>query len=327
MEKDNHSIGRRQFLKVGGAAAVAASATRILGAPGEANAATPVATVPPDFIIDSHIHWGRGDQWIDDMVRIYRQHNAMACVLTWMEDLDELNQAVTAYPDVFIPYGRVNVDNENAIREVQAFYDSGCVGMKFHSPQKNWDDISYFQIYRLCEQLGLVMLFHTGVSSRRNIDATPRWGSPARMRPMYLDTLCRLFPQAIIQGAHLGNPWYEEAAEAARWSPNLFFDVTGSTLYKLIELNQLERLSEILWWARWSGEAGNPHTLQGGPTAWEHIVFGTDEGPDGLPGNIERFQMMMDANRVDVADRPKMWGLTIANILGIDPATKRLVRL
>ena len=88
---------------------------------------------------------------------------------------------------------------------------------------------------------------------------------------MFLDTISRVCPKTTLQGAHLGNPWYEEAAEAARWNPNLYFDVTGSTLLKFIKLGRLERLSEILWWA--SGEAAeNPHTLKGGPGAWEAVL-------------------------------------------------------
>ena len=69
--------------------------------------------------------------------------------------------------------------------------------------------------------------------------------------------------------------------------------------------------------------ADNPHTLKGGPGAWEHIVFGTDEEPSGLAANIDRFQKMLDANRVPGDVREKMWGLTMARILGIDPDRKK----
>ena len=36
--------------------------------------------------------------------------------------------------------------DSNAIREVETFKKNGFVGMKFHSPQKNYDDPSYFQM-------------------------------------------------------------------------------------------------------------------------------------------------------------------------------------
>jgi uncharacterized protein len=311
-------MDRRGFLRMGGAL-VGASALPPLTAEAAAAAG---GTRPPGFIVDSHNHFQASEGWIGEMIRSYRAHGAMACSSCTMGDLPVMKEAVADAPDVFVPFGRVSVDDVGAVREVATFHDNGFAGIKFHSPQKNWDDPSYFQLYRLCEHLGLHMLFHTGISSRRNLDE-PGWGSSSRMRPMYLDTLCRQFPAASIQGAHLGNPWYEEAAEAARWNPNLVFDLTGSTLYKLIKMDRLERIGEAFWWADWGEGAENPHTLTGGPSAWEHVVFGTDEGPAGLAGNIERFQRVLDTNRVPDADRAKMWGGTMARILGIDPETRR----
>lgn len=277
-------------------------------------------------MIDSHNHWVGTPEWLEQMVREYRAHNAMACTIGLIDDRAAMNRAVEQYPDVFIPYGRVHLDDPNAVREVEAFHDNGFAGIKYHRPSLNWDDPAYFQVYRLVEHLGMHMLFHTGISSRPERDEVPRWGSPARMRPMYLYTVAQQFPSATIQGAHFGNPWYEEAAEAVRWSPNLYFDLSGSTLYKLIKLNQLKRFGEYLWWADWPEGQVNPHTLQGGPTAWEHIVFGSDEGPLGLGPNIQRYQQVMDANNVPAADRDRMWGLTMARVLGIDPSTRRRTR-
>ncbi|OGG06644.1 MAG: hypothetical protein A3F83_06305 [Candidatus Glassbacteria bacterium RIFCSPLOWO2_12_FULL_58_11] len=276
------------------------------------------------LIIDSHDHAGSDQQWVEEMVKMYRAHNAMACVLTVMEDFELVKKAAHDYPDVFIPYGRVRPDDPNAVREIEEFYKAGFVGIKFHSPENNWDDPKYHQLYRMCEYLGLVMLFHTGVTSR-SINDKPSLGTMMRMRPGYLDLICRLCPRAIVQGAHFGNPWYDEAAEACRWNPNLYFDITGSTLHKLIKLNELERFSKILWWSAGEGEE-TAHTLKGGPDAFEHIVFGTDEDPSGLPGNIERFQKFLDANQVPDKLREKMWGLTMARILGIDPATHKFLK-
>jgi len=318
-------MNRRTFLEKGASVtALSALGVRAARATGETRGshlasmnASP--SQGPDFIIDSHIHCRATDQWLQDMIRIYRRHNAMACVLTWRKDMEFMIDSIQSHPEIFIGYGRVQLDDPNAVREVEEFRKHGFVGMKFHSPIKNYDNPDYFQIYRLCETYGMHMLFHTGISSH-TIRTTPQWGSSSRMRPMYLDTLCRQFPNTTIQGAHLGNPWYEEAAEAARWNPTLYFDITGSTLLKLIKLKDLSRLSTILWWA--SDEAvDNPHTLKGGPGAWEHIVFGTDEAPTGLEANINRFQQMLDANHVNQTIRKKMWGGTIADILGIDPAT------
>lgn len=321
--KQIKNLGRRSFLKQSAGAAVVASAVGGVTGQASSQATTPGRSKAPDFIIDSHIHCGGTDAWVNDVLRNHGARQAMACVLTRIKDMELVRKAMKDHPEVFIGYGYVDLDDANAVREVETFHQNGFVGMKFHSPQKDYDDPSYFQVYRLCEHFRMHMLFHTGVTSR-TISDTPRLQSATKMRPMFLDTLSRVCPKTTLQGAHLGNPWYEEAAEAARWNPNLYFDVTGSTLLKFIKLGRLERMSEILWWA--SGEAAeNPHTLKGGPGAWEHIVFGTDEAPAGFGPNIERFQKMLDANNVSDSDRAKMWGLTIAGILGIDPKTRKYI--
>ena len=232
------------------------------------------------FIIDSHYHAGKTQEWVEQTVKVYREHNAMCCVLTYMDQFELIKKAAEDYPDVFIPYGRVRPDDPDAVREIEKFYKAGFYGIKFHSPQQNWDHPKYHQLYRMCENYGLVMLFHTGISSR-SIQDRPSLASSMRMRPGYLDLIARMCPGAIIQGAHFGNPWYEEAAEVCRWSPNVFFDITGSTLHKLIKLNDLERFSKILWWSSKEGEATGilsraARTLSGtsfpvpmrGPPAW-----------------------------------------------------------
>jgi predicted TIM-barrel fold metal-dependent hydrolase len=325
MRHNEKKVGRRAFLNRSAGLAAAASVTTAGTAGVPLRSAETAGQAPakePTLIIDSHIHCGETQEWVNELVRVYRPRKAMACVLTRMREMELIRKAMKDHPDIVIGYGYVDLDDPNAVREVETFHANGFVGMKFHSPRKDYDDSDYFQVYRLCEHYRMHMLFHTGVTSRTLSD-TPRWQSASRMRPMFLDTLCRLFPKTTIQGAHLGNPWYEEAAEAARWNPNLYFDVTGSTLLKFIKLGRLERMSEVLWWASDEAQA-NPHTLKGGPGAWEHIVFGTDEEPSGLQSNIERFQKMLDANKVSASDRDKMWGLTIARILDIDPKTRLL---
>ena len=268
------------------------------------------------FILDSHYHARDSQEWGEETVKIYREHNAMCCVLTPMKNFELVKKAIQDYPDIFIGYGQVAPDDPNAVREIEKFYQAGFVGMKFHSPEKNWGDPKYFQLYRMCENLGLVMLFHTGVTGRFQITEKPAKSSMMSMRPGYLDLLARAFPRAVIQGAHFGNPWYEEAAEACRWNPNLYFDITGSSLIKLIIIDELARFKKILWWK----------DLAGPMHAFEHIVFGTDSRPQGLPDNIERFQKFLDANEVPEAIRDNMWGLTMARILDIDPKTHRFRR-
>ena len=263
---------------------------------------------PKRFVIDSHQHWRKDPAYIETLVKTYRPRNAMACVLTPLEGLDTVRRAATEHPDVVIPYGAVNVDDPQAREHIERFAAAGFKGIKMHRPKHNWDDVGYFPLYGRLQELGLVALFHTGIVSGSSDEPEP--SSMARMRPAYLHTIARSFPKLRIQGAHLGNPWYEEAAEAARWEKNLYFDVTGSTLIK--KANNLAVFKEFLWW-----EGPTAHSSPDAVYAFEKLVFGTDEAPDALDNMLARYEAMLEACHVPEESRRRIYGETMARILGI----------
>ena len=178
-----------------------------------------------------------------------------------------------------------------------------------HRPKYNWDDFGYFPIYQRLQELGLVALFHTGIVAG-NASGEPEPSSMARMRPSFLHTIARSFPKLRIQGAHLGNPWYDEAAEVARWSKNVHFDLTGSSLIK--KERNLAVFKEYLWW-----EGPTAHSSPDAVYAFEKLVFGTDEPPDALDNMLGRYEAMLNACDVPEASRRKIYGGTMAEILGI----------
>jgi predicted TIM-barrel fold metal-dependent hydrolase len=264
---------------------------------------------PRRFVIDSHQHWRSDSDYVDKLVRTYRPRNAMACVLTPVDGLDRVRQAAAQYPDVIIPYGHVNVDDPSVISHIERFAAAGFKGIKMHRPKYDWDNFGYFPIYQRLQDLKLVALFHTGIVAG-NAKEEPEQSSMARMRPSFLHTIARSFPKLRIQGAHLGNPWYEEAAEVARWSKNLYFDVTGSTLIK--KERNLAVFKEYLWW-----EGPGAHSSPDAVYAFEKLVFGTDEAPDALDNMLTRYEAMLNACNVPEASRRKIYGETMASILGI----------
>jgi uncharacterized protein len=266
------------------------------------------AQPPRRFIIDSHQHYSAAPDYIARLVRIYKERNAMACVLTPMSGFEVVKKAAADHPDVIIPYGVISVDNPKALAEIQKFADAGFKGIKMHTPKYNWDDFGYFPIYEKLQSLKLFALFHTGIVSGTSDDPEP--SSMARMRPAYLHTIARSFPKLVIQGAHLGNPWYDEAAEAARWEKNLYFDLTGSSLIK--KRNNLAIFKEYLWW-----EGPTAHSSPDAVYAFEKLVFGTDEEPENLDACLARYEAMLDACGVPEASRRKIYGETLAKILGI----------
>jgi predicted TIM-barrel fold metal-dependent hydrolase len=305
---NEHRPTRRRFLTG------ATSATALAGLAGlawlgpEVSGKSGQAAKPRRFIIDSHHHFDPAPGYIDRLVKIYRPRRAMACLLTRFPHLEIVRQAAREHPDVVIPYGQINVDDVNAVKEVRQFAAAGFKGIKMHTPKHNWDDFSYFPIYDVLQSLQLVALFHTGIVAGSSDDPEP--SSMARMRPAYLHTIARSFPRLVIQGAHLGNPWYEEAAEAARWEKNLYFDLTGSSLLKKAKNPGV--FKEYLWW-----EGPTLHSSKDAVYAFEKLVFGTDEPPENLDKVMDQFERMLDACGVPEESRKKIYGGTMARILGI----------
>jgi predicted TIM-barrel fold metal-dependent hydrolase len=267
------------------------------------------AAAPRRFIIDGHQHWGESPNYVETLVNTYQPRNAVACVNAYMRDWARLKSAAKRYPETIVPYGRIFIDSPESLAEIDRFAAEGARGIKMHKPTRNWDSAEYFPVYERIDRHKLLALFHTGIAS--HIDE-PEYSGMARMRPEYLDTISRAFPNLYIQGAHLGNPWYEAAAEAARWSPRLYFDVTGSTLIK--KASNLSAMREYLWW-----DGPGLHSSPQAVYAFEKIVFGTDEDPDHLDIVVGRYEAMLDACKVPEESRRKIYGETLGRILGVKP--------
>lgn len=293
------------------AATIAAAAVAAIAMPSARHTQTP-PPAPVRFIIDSHQHYRDNPAYIDELVKVYRPRKAMACVLTPVRALEVVRKAALAHPDVIIPYGHVNVDDPETPAHIDRFAKAGFKGIKMHRPKRDWDDFGYFPIYQKLQDLNLVALFHTGIVAGSSDEPEP--SSMARMRPAFLHTIARSFPRLRMQGAHLGNPWYEEAAEVARWEKNLYFDLTGSSLIK--KEKNLAVFKEYLWW-----EGPTAHSSPDAVYAFEKLVFGTDEPPANLDGVIARFEAMLDANHVPEVSRRRIYGETMARILGITPSS------
>lgn len=179
------------------------------------------------------------------------------------------------YPKFIIPFAhfRLGIDRKE---KIDRFLKLGFKGIKFINPIKNYDDESYFQIYEKIEKENLICLFHTGVVSRKTAENKRENISSSRMRPIYLETISRNFPDLIIIGAHLGYPWYEEAVEVARVNPNIFFDLSGPCIYS----REHNFFKEIFW-------IGNKVLGENSIIKREKILFGSDIFYDRIPEYIK----------------------------------------
>jgi predicted TIM-barrel fold metal-dependent hydrolase len=177
--------------------------------------------------------------------------------------------------------------------------------------KKPYNDPSYFPAYELANRYGWLVLFHTGIVLRKNFDE-PEDVASGRMRPIHLEEVARRFPKITVVGAHCGNPEYEWAAEIARWNPNVFFDLSGSTLTKMH--GRLAEFQRIFWWSALDWSVKTPDN---DPSAFVKLVFGSDSDLSGVESVANQYRALFDACDVPERTRKMIMGGTLAKLLGL----------
>lgn len=261
----------------------------------------------PDFFIDSHIHYRATDEWEKAFVDVYTKHKGMGCVLVGMDNLERGIKFAADHPDLVIPYAAIDIESTTVTEDIRKVKSMGFKGLGelFATEGFNYDDLKYDSIWILAEQFKMPILPHTGIHAQGNF---------AGMRPAFVASIAERHRGLIIHAAHFGNPWYEESAESTRLNPNLYFDISGSSLIKKDKDPRF--WAQFLWWTPYLGK---PHVGASAGPAWEKILFSTDEiaNEENLTQNIIRFNKMLDANNVPEDTRKNMYGRTIARIHGL----------
>ena len=185
---------------------------------------------------------------------------------------------------------------------------------------KGWDAVTMDMVARSA-RLSRALLYvyftdrndlHLGIVARGGVlDKLGR--QPARvdnnlMRPIYLDTIARAFPELQIIGAHLGNPWFEEAAMACRWNPNLYFDLSGS----LLKRKKPDFLADLLWWG---GNTYPAYRDAMGREAWDKIVFGSDVIVGDIPDVMNDYSKVVEGLNLSQETAEAIFYRTAAQIL------------
>ena len=263
-------------------------------------------------LIDAHIHHNGDPAFLQKLTAKLDSVDGLALLITAPKDLKSVTAFIKEHPNRLICLGELQLDDPVAVSLVDRFHEAGCRGLgELTSPLYNYDDRRYWPVYEHAEQYGMILLFHTGIVNRTTPDI-PSDISVDRMRPSMLDTIARRFPKLTILGAHLGNPDYAWAAEIARWNPNLYFDLSGSSLIK--KQDDPTFWKSIFWWS----SIVSPHTPAGGPNAFEKLVFGSDVFNGELEEfdrELERYHKMLDACGVPKAAQDNIFGGTIWKIL------------
>jgi predicted TIM-barrel fold metal-dependent hydrolase len=314
----NNPVSRRKFL--GAAAATVLGAWSLANAlPSNASGLHQAAPVTSkNRIIDMHVHFDeKKPNFIADFLRLSDRLNLTACLLTPFANRKVVADAARQHPMQIIPFGFVDLDAPDVVKQVEELRGMGYRGLgELEFVKRAYNDPAYFPVYELANRYGWIVLFHTGIVLRRNFDE-PEDVASGRMRPIYLEEIARRFPKITVLGAHCGNPEYEWAAEIARWNPNVFFDLSGSTLTKMRA--RLAEFQKIFWWSatEWHSSEWTVKTPNNDPSAFIKLVFGSDTDLNEIESVVKQYHAMLEACEVPERTRKMIMGGTLAKMLGV----------
>jgi len=316
-----NQVSRRKFLGIASAAAVMPDTRAFLKAP-PSNKFLPGEETSAPYragrIVDMHVHFDeKKPGFIGDLLKLSDRLNLTACVLTPFAHRKVVAEAAKQHPAQIIPFGSVDLDAPDVVKQVEELHAMGYRGLgELEFVRKAYNDSSYFPAYELANRYGWIVLFHTGIVLRRTFDE-PEDVASGRMRPIYLEEIARRFPKITVLGAHCGNPEYEWAAEIARWNPNVFFDLSGSTLTKMH--GRLADFQKFFWWSatEWHSAEWNVRTPNNDPSAFIKIVFGSDTDLALVESVVNQYRAMFDACDVPERTRKMIMGGTLSKMLGL----------
>lgn len=155
--------------------------------------------------------------------------NAMDLSGVQLATSEEVLAAVKAHPGVVFAYG--HLDFSRGVDEIDRLRERGFIGLKPYKPAVNWNDERYYPFYARAEELGMPILFHTGMVVRSGSYASRRGAfqgyGPEGMRPSYLAGIGEAFPRLKIIGGHMGYPWFEETVHNIYYCKNIVNDISG----------------------------------------------------------------------------------------------------
>jgi hypothetical protein len=266
----------------------------------------------PPHLIDVHEHYNGEPGVLQRLLDKLNAIDGLGFLLTTPSALTDAAAFIHQHPDRFVGFGDIKLDDPDVLQQIDRFHEAGFRGLgEITSSRKNYDDPAYWPIYDRAAKYHMMLLFHTGAVAHLHPEE-PSDVSFDRMRATRLDLIARHWPKTIVIGAHLGNPDYAEAAEVARWDPNLYFDLSGSSLIK--KRDDYGFFRSIFWW---SGVI-SPHTPVGGPDAFEKLVYGSDvfRGELGeFDESQARYHAMLDACRVPLDAQAMIFSGTMWHIL------------
>jgi predicted TIM-barrel fold metal-dependent hydrolase len=177
---------------------------------------------------------------VDEIASYYRARNMAAVVFTVDAESEsghpplsseDIAEGAARNNDVLIPFGSVD-PHKGAAAVAQArrlVTEHGVLGIKLHPSLQGFapNDSDHYPLYAALQDLGTVVLFHTG---QTGIGAGLPGGRGIKLRysdPMLIDDVAADFPGLSIVMAHPGVPWTDSAISVATHKANVFIDLSG----------------------------------------------------------------------------------------------------
>lgn len=225
--------------------------------------------------------------------------------------------AQARFPDLIVPLAQIGLD-EDGPAVISELRERGFRGLKITTPSRDYDDVAYYPTYERAEEIGLPILFHTGIRGgpidyllfhprdpelaeafSREHEETGRGTTKgaARMQPIFLDTIALAFPRLRIIGAHLGYGLYDSAAAVARWRRNVTFDISGGQVVRRHIVERRMIVNEIL------------------P---EKLVFGTDCDVAHMSREVTAWMQAFQDLGLSADDQDTIFYRNAAAIFGLD---------
>jgi len=258
------------------------------------------------MVIDAHVHISTREGCIDELLKAMDDNDIDRSVVFDTEDNENCLKAAAAHPDRLIPFGHIRWGRDHP-RQMAELRDQGVRGMKVIRPAHNYNDERLLPYWDAAEALDLPCLVHTGIVARHDEDKQARVDT-SRMKVIWLDAVCRWFPDLTIIAAHMGNPDHEEAAMMARWHPNFYFDLSGSSLLH----RSHDYFRQLFWW-----DKPTRFSTRSPWRPFDKMVFSSDEPYDRLAEPRREQRALLEALDQDEEMIARVFGGTMASILGL----------